>query len=60
MFWQFLGVFCCQRAAAAEAAEAATAGPRHVSCEGALVSPIPATKRTKCQPRTFIALTRRR
>ena len=59
MFWQFPGEFCRQRAAAAEAATAATAGPRHVSCEGALVSPIPATKRTKCQPRTFIALTRR-
>ena len=41
MCWQVPGEFCRQRAAAAEAA---TAGARHVSYEGALVSPIPGHK----------------
>ena len=44
MFWQFPGEFCRQRAGAAEAATAATAGTRHASCEGDLVSPIPGHK----------------
>ena len=38
MCWQVPGEFCCQRVAAAEAAEAATAAARHVSYEGGLVS----------------------
>ena len=44
MCWQVPGEFCRQRVAAAEAATAATAGARHVSYEGALVSPIPGHK----------------
>ena len=44
MFWQVPGEFCRHRVAAAEAATAATAGPRHVSYEVALVSPIPGHK----------------